>query len=801
MSRVINIDDSLEVVPSGYDASNSNYSSVSSSYPISNGYTNSSSTSYAYITCNTGSGAGTYISYTFDVSSIPEEANIDSIEAVAKLRVSSTSYISTAVVQLYSDSTAKGSSVSARTTSATQYTISNTGTWTREEIDNIEIRYTGTRGTSSTTRAAYLYFYGADLTINYSIHGTAYTVTATSSETAVTVDPATQEGMEGETVSVAIHTTDITPYSVTDNDADVTSQLVRKQELESTTVNSVLGNYTLVSGGFNGSGASYFSGIEGNGVDASTTSSNYYSSGSGTIAVFTYDFNFNVPSTATIQRVWCQVNGHAESTSNSNEYMCAQLISGSTELSDEINYKSIGTSNTTITLECDTVPTVSQVNSMKLQCRLGYYGGAINGATCYVTYGVASGDYYYEYTIASINADHVILVSSAGPYIPPEEDPDKVYYPITISSINATTTPSSGTTRVESGTTQVVTIEPTDPTLTLALDNGVDITNQLVHSAGTNEYTVTTQVSGASYGFTLNSSTGYYVSTNNGVSKSASVARINLSLDSDCIITLNYINYAEAGYDYGMFGKLDTEVATDGLTASSDGSSPSDSTSNYEYICSNSSDSTTTVKTLTYQVSAGTHFIDVKYGKDDASDSGNDSLQWKVASIQPTSGGGIYTYTLTNIAKKHSLIFVFGDVDYYFITSSGNNAKLYPDGQVVRLAGQNYSLIVVPNTITDTLTLLDNNVDRTSAVTREQGTNPKTGDTVVNYTYELTNITAAHTIVVKMAGTSTASLYIKINGTWNEFTRAFVKTNGEWVEEADLSIIFSGEENYVKGDE
>ena len=41
------------------------------------------------------------------------------------------------------------------------------------------------------------------------------------------------------------------------------------------------------------------------------------------------------------------------------------------------------------------------------------------------------------------------------------------------------------------------------------------------------------------------------------------------------------VNYAEENYDYGMFGKLDTAVATDGLTAGSSGSYPSDSTSNY----------------------------------------------------------------------------------------------------------------------------------------------------------------------------------------------------------------------------
>ena len=79
----------------------------------------------------------------------------------------------------------------------------------------------------------------------------------------------------------------------------------------------------------------------------------------------------------------------------------------------------------------------------------------------------------------------------------------------------------------------------------------------------------------------MNSGTGYYVSSNNGVAKSASVARINMNFESACLVTISYINYAEATYDYGLFGKLDTAVATDGLTASSGGSSPSDSTSNY----------------------------------------------------------------------------------------------------------------------------------------------------------------------------------------------------------------------------
>ena len=77
-------------------------------------------------------------------------------------------------------------------------------------------------------------------------------------------------------------------------------------------------------------------------------------------------------------------------------------------------------------------------------------------------------------------------------------------------------------------------------------------------------------------------------------------------------------------------------------------------------------------------MSAGSHFIDVKYRKDNYTDSNNDSLQFKV-SLEATGAGGDYTYTLNNITEKHS--FVFGNVSFYYINSQGTNAKLFPDGQ------------------------------------------------------------------------------------------------------------------------
>lgn len=146
-----------------------------------------------------------------------------------------------------------------------------------------------------------------------------------------------------------------------------------------------IGAYTKISGSFSGSAETYFQGIVGKGVDGTKTTSNYYAT-SGNIAVFRYAMPFDLPSDTQISRVYLEVNGHAESASAVSEYMCVQLFSGETALSDEYNFKTSGTSNTTITLECTTIPTVAQLASMQLQCRLGYYGGAINGATAYVEY-------------------------------------------------------------------------------------------------------------------------------------------------------------------------------------------------------------------------------------------------------------------------------------------------------------------------------------------------------------------------------------------------------------------------------
>lgn len=127
----------------------------------------SSSTSYVNAYLKTGSRAETNLIYSFDVSSIPEDAIITSVTCSAKAYISNTqsNRISTRTVQLYSGSTAKGSAYTF-STSTTAFNLS-CGTWTRDELKNCRIVVKAIRGTSNTTTNYYIRFYGATLTIKY----------------------------------------------------------------------------------------------------------------------------------------------------------------------------------------------------------------------------------------------------------------------------------------------------------------------------------------------------------------------------------------------------------------------------------------------------------------------------------------------------------------------------------------------------------------------------------------------------------------------------------------------------------
>lgn len=125
-------------------------------------------------------------------------------------------------------------------------------------------------------------------------------------------------------------------------------------------------------------------------------------------------------------------------------------------------------------------------------------------------------------------------------------------------------------------------------------------------------------ISGATYKFALNSN-GYYESNNKGVNNSAAVCRVNIHVAKTCTVTFKCINYAESNYDYGLLGVIDKEQNT----------GYSDVSTNV--VKSFKGSSTASVQTYAYtNVTAGDHFIDVKYRKDSSQSSNNDSLQFTV---------------------------------------------------------------------------------------------------------------------------------------------------------------------------
>lgn len=389
--------ETLTVYPSSFN-SDYKYASVNSSYPTSNPIgKGSTNTTYTQINLTTGSQAETYFYYNFDLSEIPEAADIVSVSCSYKAYISTTnsSYISTRSVQLYSGTTAKGSS-GTFSTSITSTSLT-AGTWTRAELDNARIRLYAKRGSSRTTNTYYIRFYGATLTISYEDNRTLYTVEVECGDnTKVDVDK-TNEVKEGERFEVST-TTPIS--SITDNNVDVLSLI--KQETVAGLIVGTPKSYT-VSGSINGT---KYQNCIGKNID-NTESGNDYASSSGSTATIYYSFDLSsIPNGVDIESINVMVAGHLESTSSSSEVAKLQLYSGDTPKGSEQSFTS--TSKQILTMDAGTW-TIDELQDAKLAFTIGYYGGLVNGVNFEVTY--KSDDIYYLYYIEAVNENHIIRIN------------------------------------------------------------------------------------------------------------------------------------------------------------------------------------------------------------------------------------------------------------------------------------------------------------------------------------------------------------------------------------------------------
>ena len=189
---------SVTLVPSGYEGLTN--MTIDTQNPITNGYTNAESTSYARFNVTQSRIGEVY--FTFDTSGIPSNATITSVTARGKARVSNTTRVTSTVMQLYADTTAKGSNRTFAATTASTQTIT-AGSWTRTELNNLRLKIGGTASSSSSSRR--IDFYGADVTVTY----TAETVHVTG----VSLDKSTDTVEAGETITL---TETVAPSNATD---------------------------------------------------------------------------------------------------------------------------------------------------------------------------------------------------------------------------------------------------------------------------------------------------------------------------------------------------------------------------------------------------------------------------------------------------------------------------------------------------------------------------------------------------------------------------------------------------------
>ena len=405
----------MKLVPSTYYLSSSTYLSVSNAANMYNDTDNAAV--YATVT-NSQTGTTSYYIYLrgFNFDDIPANAVVSSFSINLRARETGISTSSSYSPKLCNNTSQLTSTCTAISTTNTVNTFTGYSLDWEDLVNygsNFGIRINCRRASRNTT--GYMYIYGADIEVTYTVPNPRTITTTLIGDGTISPSGATTSYDDEEfelTITPTVSTAEVT---VVKDSVDVTSQLVTHYVPGMTSSdNTVLGTYTHISGSFN-SGESWFEGIVGNGYDTSDkTTSNYYSGSSSTQCVFQYAVPFSIPSGAEVTRLYMMANGHAESTSQSSEYMTVQLKSVDTEFTEQYNFKSAGTSNTTVTVTADTLPTASELTNLVVEVTLGYYGGAINGVTVFVEYAIPTTEishYTYTYTVSG---DATIAVTIGG---------------------------------------------------------------------------------------------------------------------------------------------------------------------------------------------------------------------------------------------------------------------------------------------------------------------------------------------------------------------------------------------------
>lgn len=522
--------------------------------------------------------------------------------------------------------------------------------------------------------------------------------------------------------------------------------------------------------------------------------------GTNAVTQIFYSFSFNIPAGSTITAISCTATCLINQTGTTRvPTRKIQLYAGSTAKGSA---STVANSTSLITMSPGTTSdwSVSDINNAKI--RLYAVRGNSNTSSSYYFrfYGATmSVTYSYNYTLYTVTSSS------------------------TVSGV--TITPASE--EYAEGTDASLTING-DITGATVTDNGTDVTSELSYHQYTNPSYLVGNIIGASYGFAL--SNGWYESQNKGVNNSAAICRVSVSSVVQCRVTFTYINYAEATYDFGIFSKADTALTLDYPVSSSSGGDTTIDNGLYEKRCNSSSDNSSSQQTLQYTLSAGEHFIDVKFGKDAATASNNDSLKFQVTltPLEPIPTGGYYIYKIAQIDADHTVLVskdAAGDKIYIKLGESEDTQIYYKhfndddggrytadlsafsNGDTCKVVGElyGYASNIDHATINDTFTWSSSN-QRTYYV-----------DGSLTYYYTLILDSSGYTIskqvqsgsayygsltIYKVSGGGWAlakDIYVKVSGAWKKVTKTLKKTNGSWAEQDDKSAMFDQNAIYIKG--
>lgn len=404
----------VRLVPSTYYLSSTSYLSVSNA---ANMYHNTDNTSYATVTNSRASTTSYYIYLRgFNFDDIPSAAVVSSFTVKLKARESGVSTSDSYKPYLANGTSAINGSCSVITTTATVHEFTGiSADW--ETIsgygDNFGIRINCRRASRNTT--GYVYIYGAEIEVNYTIP-VHHSVTIQNS-TSATVEASDTNPYEGDDVIISTNT--LSGLTIKDNGVDITSQFV---QAEDGSVSAVPG--TQFTTGFSASGANFYQsssttstswleyaiGHSAESPYSTSNTSNTYVKPEGDTGWINYTFDFDdIPPNAAIKSVSVKVYGAREnSTIDTSHVARFQCYSGSTAKGTIQNFTS--TSNSLVTVTDPGTWTASELHDAQLRFEIGYYGGRMLGITWTATY-EADG---YTYTITNIATDHTIVVTSGG---------------------------------------------------------------------------------------------------------------------------------------------------------------------------------------------------------------------------------------------------------------------------------------------------------------------------------------------------------------------------------------------------